>query len=88
MQEHAPEAVDLASETDETTRSLRVHANIHPVSCCGGVGDRRLVERGVRFVQLYSRAPLNDDNWDAHGDLVKHHDPHAGNTDSPSLSLL
>ena len=32
---------------------------------------RRLVERGVRFVQLYSGGAHNDDNWDAHGDLVE-----------------
>ena len=34
---------------------------------------RRLVERGVRFIQLYSGGAHNDDNWDAHGDLVKNH---------------
>ena len=30
---------------------------------------RRLVERGVRFMQLYAGGGHNDDNWDAHGDL-------------------
>ena len=34
---------------------------------------RRLVERGVRFIQIYSGGNHNDDNWDAHGDLVYNH---------------
>jgi len=28
------------------------------------------VERGVRFIQVYSGGAHNDDNWDAHGDLA------------------
>ena len=46
------------------------------------------MERGVRFVQLYSGGAHNDDNWDAHGDLVKNHEFHAGNTDKPIAALL
>ena len=49
---------------------------------------RRLVERGVRFIQLYSGGAHNDDNWDAHGDLIKNHSFHAGNTDKPVAGLL
>jgi len=49
---------------------------------------RRLVERGVRFVQVYSGGAHNDDNWDAHSDLKKNHDFHAGNTDKPIAGLL
>jgi uncharacterized protein (DUF1501 family) len=49
---------------------------------------RRLVERGVRFVQLYSGGNHNDANWDAHGDLVKNHSHHAGATDKPVSALL
>jgi uncharacterized protein (DUF1501 family) len=49
---------------------------------------RRLVERGVRFVQLYSGGNHNDNNWDAHGDLVQNHEYHAGNTDRPIAGLL
>ena len=41
----------------------------------------RLVEKGVRMVQVYYAA---GDPWDAHGDLKKNHDFHAGNTDQPS----
>jgi uncharacterized protein (DUF1501 family) len=49
---------------------------------------RRLVERGVRFVQIYSGGAHNDSNWDAHGDLVTNHNFHAGNTDKPVAALL
>src|SRR5262249_3040309 len=49
---------------------------------------RRLVERGVRFVQLYAGGAHNDSNWDAHGDLEKNHNYHAGRTDKPIAGLL
>ena len=49
---------------------------------------RRLVERGVRFVQVYSGGGHNDDNWDAHGDLIFNHTRHAGRTDKPIAGLL
>jgi uncharacterized protein (DUF1501 family) len=49
---------------------------------------RRLVERGVRFVQLYAGGAHNDSNWDAHEDLVKNHSYHAGRTDRPIAALL
>jgi hypothetical protein len=88
MQQHAPEAVDFAKETNETKALY-------------GIGDketddfgrkcllaRRLVERGVRFIQVYSGGNHNDHNWDAHGDLVKNHSLHAGHTDKPIAGLL
>ena len=43
---------------------------------------------GVRFIQVYSGGHHNDANWDAHGDLVKNHELHAGNTDKPIAGLL
>ena len=49
---------------------------------------RRLAERGVRFIQIYSGGNHNDANWDAHGDLEKNHNYHAGNTDQPIAGLL
>ena len=49
---------------------------------------RRLVERGVRFVQVYSGGGHNDENWDAHGDVNKNHELHCGETDQPMAALL
>jgi hypothetical protein len=88
MQQSAPELVDLSQESQET---LDLY----------GVGDkqtddfgrrcllaRRMVERGVRFIQLYSGGSHNDANWDAHGDLATNHNLHAGRTDKPIAALL
>ena len=88
MQTHAPEALDLAAETD-ATRSLYGL----DVLRTRGFGRkclmaRRLVERGVRFVQVYSGGHHNDNNWDAHADLKTNHDRHAGHTDKPIAGLL
>jgi uncharacterized protein (DUF1501 family) len=88
MQAHAPEAVDLSQET-RATRKLygldREQTREFGTRC---LLARRLVERGVRFVQVYSGGGHNDDNWDAHGDLVVNHSKHAGATDQPIAALL
>ena len=88
MQEHAPEAVDLSQETEETKLlyGLDAERTLDFGKRC--LLARRLVERGVRFIQLYSGGAHNDDNWDAHGDLVRNHEFHAGNTDKPIAGLL
>jgi hypothetical protein len=88
MQQHAPEAVDLSTETEETQKMYGLD---NPRTLDFGkrcLLARRLVERGVRFVQLYSGGNHNDANWDAHGDLEKNHNFHAGNTDQPIAALL
>jgi hypothetical protein len=88
MQQHAPEAVDLSQET-LSTRDL--YGLDHDKTRDFGTRcllARRLVERGVRFVQVYSGGAHNDDNWDAHGDLVANHTRHAGATDQPIAALL
>jgi hypothetical protein len=88
MQQTAPEAVDLSQESAET-KSL--YGLDKPGTRDFGTRcllARRLVERGVRFIQLYSGGAHNDSNWDAHGDLVKNHSYHAGNTDQPIAALI
>ncbi|MEL6905197.1 MAG: DUF1501 domain-containing protein [Planctomycetota bacterium] len=88
MQSEAPEAVDLESEPEETRE---LYGMLDPVTRPFGskcLLARRLVERGVRFVQIYSGGGHNDDNWDAHGDLVLNHTRHAGRTDRPIAGLL
>ena len=88
MQQHAPEAVDLAQESADT---LTLYGADEEKTADFGrrcILARRLVERGVRFIQLYAGGAHNDDNWDAHGDLKKNHDYHAGRTDKPIAGLL
>ncbi len=88
MQKHAPEAVDLSQETEETTKLYGLdnpRTNDFGKRC---LMARRLVERGVRFIQLYSGGHHNDNNWDAHGDLFNNHSKHAYNTDQPIAGLI
>src|ERR1035441_4552162 len=49
---------------------------------------RRLVERGVRFIQLYSGGGPVSTQWDAHKDLVGNHEKMCGMTDLPVAGLL
>jgi len=83
MQSEAARMIDFASETpatrarygldDEATRSYGSKCLL----------ARRLVESGVRFVQVYS-----DGEWDAHGDLAGNHSGHCRATDVPIAGLL
>jgi len=88
MQEHAPEAVDLSKETDATKKLYGLDKPRTQDFARKCILARRLVERGVRFIQIYSGGNHNDANWDAHGDLVKNHNYHAGNTDQPIAGLI
>ncbi len=88
MQSSAPDAVDLSQETAQTQELYGINdpkAGAFGRQC---LLARRLVERGVRFIQLYSGGNHNDANWDAHGDLQTNHDLHAAETDKPIAGLL
>jgi hypothetical protein len=88
MQAAAPQVIDLSTESAGT---LALYGMDNPRTEDFGrkcLLARRLVESGVRFIQIYSGGAHNDDNWDAHGDLVKNHEFHAGNTDKPIAGLL
>jgi uncharacterized protein (DUF1501 family) len=88
MQQHAPEAVDLAQETPATQKLYGLDNPRTYDFARRCLMARRLVERGVRYVQLYSGGAHNDDNWDAHEDLQVNHNFHAYNTDQPIAALL
>jgi len=88
MQKHAPEAVDFTRESKETLDLYGIDGTRTEDFGRKCLLARRLVERGVRFVQVYSGGAHNDDNWDAHGDMVKNHSKHAGDTDKPVAALL
>jgi uncharacterized protein (DUF1501 family) len=88
MQASTPEAVDLAQESEQTKELYGLNHKLTEPFGRQCLLARRLVERGVRFIQIYSGGNHNDANWDAHGDLVKNHDLHAGETDKPIAGLL
>jgi len=90
MQGCAPQTVDLSQESEETKQ---LYGLDHKVSEPFGrqcLMARRLVERGVRFVQLWSGAYVNDtvDTWDAHNSIVDNHGQHAPEVDKPIAGLL
>ena len=88
MQKHAPEAVDFTKETKETLDLYGINAKRTEDFGRKCLLARRLVERGVRFIQIYSGGSHNDANWDAHSDMVANHGKHAGDTDLPIAGLL
>jgi len=88
MQSTAPEACDLEQEPAEVKELYGLTEKRTENFGRRCLLARRLVERGVRFIQLYSGGNHNDSNWDAHGDLEKNHNYHAGNTDKPIAGLL
>ncbi|HTM55255.1 MAG TPA: DUF1501 domain-containing protein, partial [Pirellulales bacterium] len=88
MQQHAPEAVDLARESAQTHARYGLD---NPATEKFGrrlLMARRLVERGVRFVQVYSGGGHFDENWDAHQGMKKNHELHCAETDQPIAALL
>ncbi len=88
MQKHAPEAVDFAQETEATQKLYGIDKPRTKDFGSKCLLARRLVERGVRFIQIYSGGNHNDANWDAHGDLELNHNLHAGETDQPIAALI
>ena len=88
MQTAAPEAIDINDET-EATHDLYGLGD----SRCEHFGKqcltaRRLIERGVRFVQIYSGGMSNQQSWDGHIDIANHHRSFATETDRPIAGLL
>jgi len=88
MQSEATEAVDIEKETAETKRLYGLEGEQTALFGRQCLLARRLVERGVRFVQLFSGGGVFDQNWDAHNGMVKNHELHAGEIDVPVAGLL
>ncbi len=88
MQSAAPDAVDLSKESEATKKLYGIGEGLSDDFGRKCLLARRLVERGVRFVQLYSGTHLGDD-WDgAHNDLTGSHTKMAAKTDKPIAGLL
>ncbi len=87
MQQHAPEAVDFSRETAETIERYGLNHETTEKFGRRCLMARRLVERGVRFVQVYSGGGHFDENWDAHQGMKKNHELHCAETDQPIATL-
>lgn len=88
MQAAAPKAVDLSQESGKTLEMYGVGKQPTDEFGRNCLVARRLVERGVRFVQLYSGGGHLDDTWDAHVNIEKNHGQHAAEIDRPIAALL
>lgn len=88
MQSAAPESVDLSQETDATLRMYGVGQKTTDEFGRNCLVARRLVERGVRFIQLYSGGGHLEETWDAHAGIESNHGRHAAEVDQPIAALL
>jgi hypothetical protein len=88
MQSHAPEAVDLSKESAATRKLYGLDEKRTAEFGTRCLLARRLVERGVRFVQIYSGGGPVSMQWDAHSNLVGNHEKMCGITDLPVAGLL
>jgi hypothetical protein len=85
MQAHAPDAVDLSQETAETKALYGLDDKETAAFGRNCLLARRLVERGVRFVQCYHGA---GSKWDAHKDIEGNHAKMCREMDKPVAGLL
>jgi hypothetical protein len=88
MQTSAPEALDIESEPEAIKQLYGLdqkHCKHFAAQC---LSARRLVERGVRMVQIYSGGMENQRSWDGHNDIEGNHKQFAGETDQPIAALL
>ncbi len=96
LQSTAPEALDLSSETQRTLDLYGVNDPkpdvAHSVGCAPFGRQcliaRRLVERGVRFVQIYHGGGHGEQNWDAHNNVESNLKIHCPEIDKPIAGLL
>lgn len=86
MQLSVPEATDLAGESEATRKLYGLDQPETGPLARRCMLARRLLERGVRFVQVYHGASGKD--WDAHGDLQGNHSSMAREYDQPVAALL
>jgi uncharacterized protein (DUF1501 family) len=85
MQKEAPEAFDLAKESDETLQLYGLQRGANTGFAWQCLVARRLAERGVRFIELIDVGSSN--NWDAHADMTAH-EPLAKNVDQAIAGLI
>lgn len=87
MQAEAPEAFDLANETDATLKMYGLERGSTDGFGWQCIVARRLVERGVRFVELIDGGTMLDKNWDSHAKMANYNRL-AKNVDQPIGALI
>jgi len=85
MQSAAPQVVNISEETEATRKLYGIGEKSTDEFGTRCLLARRMVERGVRFVQLYSG---DTGGWDAHRDVETNHSDYCRRTDKPIAGLL
>lgn len=88
MQTTAADVVDLSQETRQTQEMYGLDDARTADFGRKCLIARRLIERGVRFIQLYSGGGHIEDTWDGHNNCISNHTIHAGETDQPIGALM
>ncbi|MDB5335593.1 MAG: hypothetical protein JWN70_1212 [Planctomycetaceae bacterium] len=88
MQTSAADVVDLEKESPQTREMYGLNQPRTADFARKCLTTRRLLERGVRFVQLYSGGGHIEDTWDGHNNCITNHQLHAGETDQPIAALI
>lgn len=88
MQLSAPELLDLSGESEATRKAYGLDNKETEEFGRRCLLGRRMLERGVRFVQIWSGAGGPTNNWDNHADIVKELPPMTRSTDQPLAALL
>ena len=88
MQTSAAEVVDLNRESEATREMYGLNDKRTADFGRKCLITRRLLEKGVRFIQLYSGGGHIEDTWDGHNDCIGNHTLHAGETDKPIAALM
>lgn len=88
MQTSAAEVVDLGRESEATREMYGLNRKVTADFGRKCLITRRLLEQGVRFVQLYSGGGHIEDTWDGHNDCIANHRLHAAETDQPIAALI
>ncbi len=90
MQSLVPDVLDLARETEATRRLYGIDSDVpskrlYGIQC---LRARRLIESGVRFVEITCPPGASNGTWDQHGDLKKGHEKNALDTDQAIAGLI
>ncbi|MBS1825678.1 MAG: DUF1501 domain-containing protein [Acidobacteria bacterium] len=88
MQSAVPELLDFSQESEATKKMYGIGEKLTDEFGRECLIARRLVERGVRFIELLSPARPGIDRWDQHGSLESGHRINAQSTDKPIAALL
>ncbi|MCX6614139.1 MAG: DUF1501 domain-containing protein, partial [Acidobacteria bacterium] len=88
MQSAVPELLDISKESEATRKLYGLDEEITAEFGKSCLTARRLVEKGVRFIELLTPARKGLDRWDQHSNLEKGHRINAQSTDKPIAGLL